>query len=288
VLATTLLATAGGTTPAPARQVDPTPLDEIVMYTIDADTDELLRYRFDTDEITLVGVVQDGAGNVLEDCEALAWIPDGPHIGMYCAPGLGAHANKLARVELISATATVRPTVIMAGSPHLNGLFARKDAATGAWTLMATLSGSNDLLEIDPATGAGTVVATLSRPYAGLAEASDGTIYAVKGDDLWRIDPATYAETLVGTQAFTKLEALEFGFGLTAPLLDTATAPAAWTANGALISFCDDNDAFLILDPATGASVQHFTSFTMVDCEGIAFLHESLDPFTAVVANAFD
>ncbi len=47
-----------------------TAIEEVVMYGIDADTYELLRYTFDTDEYVSIGVVTDENGNVVVDVEA--------------------------------------------------------------------------------------------------------------------------------------------------------------------------------------------------------------------------
>ena len=60
-----------------------TVIDEVIMYGIDADTYELLRYNFDTDEFIRIGVVTDQNGNVVTDVEGLAMIPHGPHKGLY-------------------------------------------------------------------------------------------------------------------------------------------------------------------------------------------------------------
>ena len=53
-------------------------LEEVVMYAIDSDTNELVRYDFGTDTLTRIGVVSDRFGNVITDVEALAYVRHGP------------------------------------------------------------------------------------------------------------------------------------------------------------------------------------------------------------------
>lgn len=96
------------------------------------------------------------------------------------------------------------------GLPRLNAL-ARSPTGSYYSVTETDTCGPKRLIRIDPATGAGTVVGNLTgmpdvNYVAGLAFASNGTLYAAVGecnpgvapdDELYRINPASGAATLV-------------------------------------------------------------------------------------------
>ena len=133
-----------------------TPIDEVVMYGIDADTNELLRYTFDTNEYIRIGVVQDEDGREIDDVEGLAYIPQGPHKGFYGAPTKGSRQERLFRINPLDATARRCPLDI--GFGDILGMIAVLDAATGNWLLVAVEKDEN-LIAIDPATSSQLPVA---------------------------------------------------------------------------------------------------------------------------------
>ena len=276
----------------PAVQANPTQVDELVMYSIDADTDELLRYQFETDEFSVIGTVRDAAGTTLRDMEGLVYIPAGPHRGLYVSPIDGTHQGKLAKLSVFDATATVFADQILdlnGSAVMVDGMIAHLDPATQSWKIWATLSSHDALIEIDPATGTGQVITNLDRGYAGLAQGPDGMMYGIKSDAFYRIDPVTFDETLLGTHSFGKTEGLEYAFGDNAPQVEIPNVPGSWTADGVLFAFSDDNDTLLVFNPATGEEPIPFTgSFQTVDCEGIVFVTKTQDPFATVLAPLFD
>jgi hypothetical protein len=136
----------------------------------------------------------------------------------------------------------------------------------------------------------------VDRNYEGLALAPDGTLYGSTKEpaELWEIDLSSGTETRVGQMAsFTKCEALEFAFGddqarIKVPNDGTDPVPDSWTDDGILFGFDDDADAFLIINMATGAAVQWFTSFQTIDCEGMAFTTKTRDAWGVIVVEACD
>ncbi len=273
-----------------------TPIEEVVMYGIDADTYELLRYTFDTDEYVRIGVVSDQNGNVVEDVESMTMIPHGPFKGIYGTPNFYEDKpSRLVRINPLDATAMMYPNSILGGEGKVEGLAAVQDPDTGDWYLVA--STDNDTIEvIDPATGIGAKIRDVDRNYEGLALAPDGTLYGATTDpaELWVIDLPSGNETKVGQMAsFTKCEALEFAFGddearIKIPNEGAEVVPDSWTDDGILFGFDDDADAFLIINMATGDAVQWFCSFATIDCEGMAFTTKRRDAWGVIVAEACD
>ncbi|MHC4446901.1 MAG: hypothetical protein ACYSXF_03725 [Planctomycetota bacterium] len=317
-----------------------TTVAELVMYGVDADTDTLLRYPFNSDEYRVVGVVRDEDGHTLRDIESLGWIPHGPYKGMYGVPTQGNQKNTLIKISSFDATANVYPE--NCGFNDVEAMVAVQDPDTGAWSLYAVHDGlipggyvtichyppgepdnpqtltvgtaavgshlahgdvvgvcgeggyqvsDQNLISIDPASGAGTVVMPLSRPYEGLAHGPDGTFYAALGQELWRIDPGAGTETLIGSHGFGEVEALEYAFGDHDLQIEVPGVPPAWTAQGVLFGFSDDDDAFLIFDPdpvTGGAALTYDCPIETPDCEGIVFLTQSTDPTSGIIAGAFD
>ena len=87
--------------------------DALVVYAIDGDAYELVRYNFDTDIYVRVGVVTDQNGNVVTDIEGLAMIPHGPFKGLYgTATFYGILPPRLVKINALDATALLYPAVI--------------------------------------------------------------------------------------------------------------------------------------------------------------------------------
>jgi len=299
ILAVTATLLSGTAVVNGAGEGDPdkaTEIEEVVMYGIDADTYELLRYTFDTDEYVRIGVVTDHNGKVVEDVESLTLIPTGPFKGIYGTPNFYEDKpSRLIRINPLDAMATMLPNSILGGEGKVEGLAAVQDPGTGAWYLVA--STDKDTIElIDPATGIGTKIIDVDRNYEGLALAPDGTLYGSTKDpaELWEIDLSSGNETRVGQMAsFTKCEALEFAFGddetrIKVPNDGADPVPDSWTDDGILFGFDDDADAFLIINMATGDAVQWFAAFQTIDCEGMAFTTKTRDAWGVIVVDACD
>jgi hypothetical protein len=296
VTATLLSATAVINAAGDGDPVQLTPIEEVVMYAIDADTYELLRYTFDTDEYVRIGVVSDQNGDVVVDVESMTMIPHGPFKGIYGTPNFYEDKpSRLVRINPLDATAMMYPNTILGGDGKVEGLVAVQNPVSGDWYLIG--STDNDTIElIDPATGIGAKIADVNRNYEGLAMAPDGTLYGATKDpaELWLIDLSSGTETRVGQMAsFTKCEALEFAFGdeesrIKIPNEGEEVVPDSWTDDGILFGFDDDADALLIINMVTGDAVQWFCSFATIDCEGMAFTTSRRDAWGVIVVEACD
>ncbi|MHC4101081.1 MAG: hypothetical protein ACYSW1_09420 [Planctomycetota bacterium] len=272
-----------------------TPIEEVIMYGIDADTFELLRYSFSTDEYARFGVVKDQDGNVVTDVEGLALIPHGPHKGLYGSANFFLEKpSRLVGISGLDATATVCPAEI--GWDKVEGLVAVQDPDTHEWLLLGVARDPDpSLLRIDPATGAGTLVMETDERYQGLALQGE-RLFATSRDPalLYEIDLESGEESLVGDLGeYRKVEALEYAFGdeesrIKIPLEAQDVVPDSWTMAGVLFGFADDEDALLIINAETGQSVPWACSFQTIDCEGLVFTTKTLDPFGPIVAGAGD
>ncbi len=273
-----------------------TDINEVVMYGIDADTHELLRYDFGTDEYLRIGVLKDQNDNVVTDVEGLAMIPNGPHKGLYgTANYYLTQPTRLVRINALDASAWVYPTEV--GFEKVEGLVAVRDPVTYEWSLLGAYKNPDPgLISIDPLTGSGTLIMETAQRYHGLALDPDGLLYGATRDPsrLWTIDRATGDEDLVGSMSgYTKCEALEMGLGDNEPRIKVpgdgpSVVPDSWTQGGIMFGFDDDADALLIIDPASGNAVQWPCSFQTIDCEGLVFTTRTRDPFGPIVASAGD
>jgi hypothetical protein len=286
-----------------------TTLEEVVMYGIDADTYELLRYTFDTDEYVRIGVVTDENGNVVEDVEALAYIPSGPYKGFYGASNFyESKPSRVARITAMDASAQWLPQSV--GFGKVDGMVTVQNQVTGDWVLLASTRYSVEvdgdenyedddgpcLIAIDLVTGRGTPVSIGIEHYRGLAINPDGEMYGLSMDgDLWTVQPNPLdiydqQEDKVGPTGFDKIEALEWAYGDSVDRIDGAVfgVPPAWTQNGILFGFDDDTDSLLILNPANGDSQRIICSFQTIDCEGMVFTTKWRDAHGAIVAEACD
>jgi hypothetical protein len=261
-----------------------TGIEEVVIYGIDGDTNELLRYTFDTDTFSVIGVVQTADGRKVDNTEALTWIPSGPAKGMYCVPRDGDLAGKLLRINPLDATAQV------AFDCPWDDITAMVAMQVGLdWVILAWDYNDEALLAIDPVTGTATKAFEVSdKEFEGFALGPDGTFYANTDTELFTLNLATGVATSIGDTGTDKMESLEFAFGDHAPLIEVDGIPSSWTKDGALIGFDDTGNSVKIIDPATGATQSYPCSFATIDCEGLVVMTQMTDPYGAVVVDACD
>ena len=220
LLSLTAMADAGDDQPA-------TPLNEVVMYAVDADTNELLRYDFSSDDYQVIGKIRDARGKLIQEIESLAYIPHGPFKGLYGVPTEGHAHDRLVTISLVDATARVYPLEI--GFEDVKAMVPVKQPSTGHWVLYATQDGDHPgghvtLCHRPPGNpdnchtivvGESTVPAHIAHgDTLGPCQGCDGGQHSEEGDDddddgddddddgdhdenLIAIDPATGLATLV-------------------------------------------------------------------------------------------
>ncbi len=153
-----------------APTVAQTTVDDLVMYGIDGDTFDLIRYNFATDDHTVLGVVQDTKGKVITDCESLAFIPAGPHKGFYTSSNNSPWTRKLIELNAFNAVGTVYPA--KHGDGKILGMVSYQEAS-GDWYLYAVtaqnMNAEHFLVRIDPATGLSTTLWETVYQYEGIA-----------------------------------------------------------------------------------------------------------------------
>ena len=267
--------------PAGAQGTDVT---ELVMYGIDSSTNHLLRYSFETDEFTDMGVPVTGTGAQTQDCESLTWIPSGPGRGMYTSPRRGAMEGDLIRIDPMTGWVTVIAS--LGAWKDINAMVAYRVGPD--WYIFAHDFNDEEFVWINPVDG--SISLAFSIPgieFEGLALGPDGTMYASTDTALYTIDMSTGTETFIGNSPVNKMEALEYAFGDGAPRIDIPGVPASWTADGALIGF-DDGGELMIIDPATGNATEYIGSFSTLDCEGLVFLTKATDPYGVVMVDPCD
>ena len=279
-LAAVLLAFSGG---RELQAADPTPLDEVVMYGIDGDTNELLRYAYATDEYTVIGVVTADDGRSLDKAEALTYIPSGPNKGMYAIPEEGDLAGHLIRISPMGATAEV---IADTGMTEVTGMVARFNTGTGAWEVF--VGTRTNLVAMDPGTGSYVELMTTSDTFECLALTVDDRLLVMADDKMWELDWTAGTRTEIGTtDGYKKIEAMEFAFGNNIEITVPGVTPS-WTVDGALLGFDDRENALVVINPNTAEVVTIPCSFAAVDCEGVVMFTERTDPFGTVVATFGD
>ena len=118
----------------------PTSIIEVVMYGVEDDTHELLRYSFRTNEYIVIGEILDENGNVIDKVESLGFIPSGPQKGLYGVTNYdGSTGSKLLKFDVFDASVTLYPEDV--GFGNIEGMVSSRDPATGEWTLYATQAG---------------------------------------------------------------------------------------------------------------------------------------------------
>lgn len=270
-----------------------TPLDDVVVYAIDGDAYELVRYTFDTDAYIRIGVITDQNGNVVTDIEGLAMIPQGPFKGLYgTANFYGVLPARLVKISPLDATAHVYSAGI--GFDNVEGLVAAKDPVTSAWSLIGATP-SPGLITIDPGTGAGSLLMATTGRYRGLSLDPDGTLYGIAEDDLYRIDRNTGAEAEVEDLTDdARYGALEHAFGDFEPRIKVPSVggqnvvPDSWTEDGIMFAFNISDNRLQIVNPNNGSLVNWSCSLQDIDCEGLAFTTKLKDPYEGIVGAAFD
>jgi hypothetical protein len=104
-----------------------TRLDELIIYAVDQDTDELVRHRLDMDYTSRIGAIRDQDGVPVTGVDALANVATGMTKGIYAAANYdGADTAHLAKLNVFDATATTIDT----GLAEITGLVAAR--GTGA------------------------------------------------------------------------------------------------------------------------------------------------------------
>ncbi len=269
-----------------------TPIDQLVVYAIDAAAYELLRYNFDTDVYVRVGVITDQNDNVVTDIDGLAMIPHGPFKGLYGTANYGILPSRLVRISQLDATAFLYPAGI--GFSNVEGLVAAQDPDTSAWSLIGA-SASPGLITIDPETGAGSVLMATAERYGGLSLAPDGTLYGVAEHKLYTIDLNTGQENQVADLADdASYGALEHAFGDFEPRIKVPSGggspvvPDSWTQGGIMFAFNVSDNRLEIVSPGNGKSVNWACSLEAIDCQGLAFTTRMRDPYWSIVQGSAD
>ncbi len=263
-----------------AAQAQPTDIAELVMYGIDTDTDQLLRYNFETGELSVFNVVAPGA-----HVEALGWFPDGPYRGMYgVAAAVGLPVGTLLRIHPFEGS----DRFLMYLGRRVTGGVGYYDSDLGRWVLLLAEKKKEYLFTVDLQTGDITIVFPDCQVYQGLAIGPDGLVYGCTYTALWTVDLSTGVETKVGDMpGTTKCEALEFAFGDDGPAITVPGVPPAWTENGLLVGFDDDSDNLLIIDPSSSDVIRYASAAAATDVEGIVFMTKATDPIGKVVVDYF-
>ncbi len=279
-----------------------TEIDHLILYGIDTDTFELLRYNFVTDQYVRIGIVVDQNNIVVEDVESLAFIPSGPNKGLYGVTNFYRDFPcKLIKINPLNADAFIypMPVVDVAVAQKVIGLVTFEDAG-GVWQLWGTTEstgpGGEYIIDIDMTVGTESRRVPVGEKFQGLAMDSTGQVFGVKSSGLLfklNVAPDFSSVTEQGTptqiSGTTKMEALEFAFGDEQPAI-TAALPGlnpSWWNKGMLFGFDDAADAFMIINPNNGDSYVYDCAFQTIDCEGLVFTTVKTDPVYGAVA-AFD
>jgi hypothetical protein len=284
---------------------DATTLDEIVVYVIDADTYELLRYEFVTDSLMSFGVVMTRGGAKLKDLESLTFVPHGSAMGLYSIPTKNPFEGQLVRMDPLSGRAEVVGPRLVPSGTKVTGLISDYDGDADKWYLLGC-TGDNvksdpdrneprTLIRIDPMTGASVIVASESelgdgRRFEGLARDAKGDLFAISRTHFYRIheDAGGYWVEDFGTTGLDKAEALEFVTGDAMAAITVPGVDPTWTEYGILFVFDDTSTSFGVLNPADGSFVEYevdgwSSALATEDAEGIVVLTYASDPLTGIV-----
>ena len=288
--------------PGVTQAADPpqeTTIDEVVTYTIDSDTYELLRYSFDLDEFTPVGVVETSSGDVVEDCESLVYIPAGPSKGVYSAPTAGTHARHVVKIAPLTAVATVFNANAVPASRKITGMVPYYDAGKDEWLILAASSEdrasdpdrveSRVLIRIDPVDGTSTIVATKAmlgdgRRFESLAIDARGYLFATSRTHFYRIHhEAGFWVEEIGATGLDKAEAFEIAFGDFQNSITIPGVDPSWTQHGVFLVACEMTQQFGVLNPADGSFTEYLvngspSTFITNDAEGLIVLTLRHDP----------
>jgi hypothetical protein len=130
-----------GQVPGGGNPHEPTPLEHVVMYAVDEDTHELMRYRFGSEDgAYVIGELQYDDGSVATYVECLGYIPSGSRKGLYGVHNYdGNDRSRLVNINVLDATVTPAPVDI--GFGKVEGMVTTWDAALNKWVFYATHSG---------------------------------------------------------------------------------------------------------------------------------------------------
>lgn len=121
-----------------------TPLDDIVMYAVDADSDELIRHRFGEESDPVVGVLRYPNGDIAEHVECLGYIPSGVNRGLYGVDNYNGNTqSRLVKVNVLEAV--VEPAASDVGFGNVEGMVAFWQPGADRWTLYAVEDGDTAL-----------------------------------------------------------------------------------------------------------------------------------------------
>ncbi|MHC4107089.1 MAG: hypothetical protein ACYSTY_03285 [Planctomycetota bacterium] len=299
----------------------PTSIWEVVLYAID-DGEEtgtyMVRYAFSTQTESTVGYLVTTADVQLYDCESLAWIPSGPHQGMYTIPVRYEHPNQLIKVNPLNGRCEVMFDHEV-GYHRIVGMTPIQNPVTSDWYLLAVTNpttwnegdedgdgdtGSWDkydkLIMIDPETGTSQLVQVLGggQSREGLAIDRFGEILTTRQDLLNVLtpdmNPPTYSgnEVTINDFGYGDTEALTFchsddGGRLEVPDYGGTHVPAGWTQGGVLFAYSSDELKMLILNP-NGHGVVEYPVINLPDGEGLVALTELQDPLMTALRSSFD
>jgi hypothetical protein len=311
--ATFVLAVACGLGTAAAEPPE-TMIDIVATYSIDADTFELVRYSFDTDDFRVIGVVQTESEETIVDCENLAFVPHGMTKGIYAVPTKNPFKGRLVKIDPLTATAApFLPVVVPSGNDDDDGEWedgggARKvtgmtpyfDDVDEQWYLLAASSEdrksdpdrieSRVLIRIDPGSGTSSIVATKHMlgdgiRFESLGFDANGDLFATSRKHFLRIhqDDGYWVEDL-GPTGLNKAEAFEVALGDRQAGITIPGINPSWTQNGVFFAACENTQMFGVINPATGQFQEYLvegglkSAFVMKDAEGLVFVTLSSDP----------
>ncbi len=275
---------------------EPTKIEDLVVYGVPQESQELFRYDFGSDTFSTIGVVTDQYGRTVVDLKSLTYVPSGPDKGLYGASEESPFEGYLIKIDPLTADATVYDGQPMGRSNRVSGMTASQDPLTGKWLLLATEK-DKDLFTVDPATGVGTYLCTLKEWYQGLAMDASGLLFGATGNgEIWKIDVARVmsgdvdGEWKVGQHGNGGIEALEFAFGFGEPRISPAGVPGIGNPFGdtGMLFTYGQGSGLLIVNPATGEAIPYPCSMPSLDLEGIVFMPESADGWGQVTVSACD
>jgi hypothetical protein len=268
---------------------EPTTIEELVMYGVPQESQELFRYEFGSDTFSAIGVVTDQLGRTVVDLKGLAYIPWGPDKGIYGASEEDPFMDHLIKINAMTAEATLYSQNMGVGK--VSGMVAYESG--GHWYLL-TADYDNELYGTDPATGVATHLCTLKNRYQGLAIDGNGLVFGTTGGgEIWSINVAdlmagdTSAEQPVGSHGNGGIEALEFAFGMSEPRVEAMGLNSQWVKDGLLLTY-GQGTGLLIVNPKSGAAIPYPCSIPSLDLEGIVFLPENADGWGQITVNAHD
>ena len=119
----------------------PTPYDQVVLYGVSSETDELVRYAFDNGQISQLGELRYSDGTAAGNVECLGFIPSGPHKGFYGVDNYdGAQHSRLVTISAFGAV--VEAVGADTGFGNVEGMAVTWDPLESDWVMYASQSGA--------------------------------------------------------------------------------------------------------------------------------------------------